>query len=129
MSGRKKSGAIASGAGKAGDGGKIEIIAGAFAFVEGSTPDKFRITRPSFATVDGKEYRNEELTVGKWYVLGKNVSPGADFLTFGAAANGNGMVSADIGKDLMFFDRSLSPDELQSASLEVVKKVKPEVLR
>lgn len=129
LSGRKKSGAIASGAGKAGDGGKIEIIAGAFAFVEGSTPDKFRMTRPVGATVDGKEYRNEELTIGKWYVLGKNVSPGADFLTFGAAANGNGMVSADIGKDLMFFDRSLSPDELQSASLEVVKKVKPEVLR
>ena len=35
----------------------------------------------------------------------------------------------DIGKDLMFFDRSLSPDELTSASIEVVKKVKPEVLQ
>lgn len=58
-----------------------------------------------------------------------NVGVGADRITIGSAYNGNGMASVDIGKDLAFFNRSLSEAELQAAAIEIVKKVKPEVLQ
>ena len=126
LGGRSKTGAIVAGAFKSATNTAVD---GAIVFVEGSTEDKFRITRPLGVTVDGKVYKNEELSFNKTYVISMNVGVGADRITIGSAYNGNGMASVDIGKDLAFFNRSMSEAELQAAALEIVKKVKPEVLQ
>ena len=126
LGGRSKTGAIVAGAFKSATNAAVD---GAIVFVEGSTEDKFRITRPLGVTVDGKVYKNEELSFNKTYVISMNVGTGADRITIGSAYNGNGMASVDIGKDLAFFNRSMSEPELQAAAIEIVKKVKPEVLQ
>lgn len=96
--------------------------------VKGTNANHWRLTTTARVYVDGKPYNNEDLTLGKVYVIGFSCDEAANFATFGASWNGNGQVSADILQGIEVFQRSLNANEMVSMSVEILKKVKPEVL-
>lgn len=105
-----------------------ETGAGGVVAIRGTEPTHWRLTQTAGVYVDGKPYNNEDLAIGKTYVVTFKSGSAANFVTFGAAFNGNGQVSANTFEGTEVFPRVLSADEIAAVSLKVLQKVKPEVL-